>query len=115
MPVAPYMNAHIPRAITLGLRLRDVDVVTAQKDDGAALPDPELLDGATALGRALFSFDDDLLIEAARRQREGVRFAGVLYAHPLRVSIGACVRDLEMIAKAVEACDLANQVVFLPL
>lgn len=115
MVVAFYMDAHIPRAITVGLRLRDVDVVTAQEDNAAALADPELLDRATALQRALFTFDDDLLIEATRRQREGVRFAGVLYAHPLHVSIGACVRDLETIAKVGEAKDLVNQVVFLPL
>lgn len=32
----------------------------------------------------------------------------------LRVSIGACVHDLELIAKAGEAEDLANSVIFLP-
>ena len=68
MAVALYMDAHIPRSITLGLRLRGLDVVTAQEDKAATSPDPELLDRATALDRILFSFDDDLLAEAARRQ-----------------------------------------------
>jgi len=115
MAVALYMDVHIPRAITVGLRLRGVDVITAQEDNTATTPDPELLDRATALQRALFSFDDDLLAEASRRQWEGIPFAGVIYAHPLRVSIGACVRDLELIAKVGEPEDLVNQVVFLPL
>jgi hypothetical protein len=35
MPVALYMDAHIPRAITVGLRLRGVDVLTAQEDNAA--------------------------------------------------------------------------------
>lgn len=29
--------------------------------------------------------------------------AGAIYAHPLQVSIGRCVRDLEMIVKAGES------------
>jgi hypothetical protein len=31
MAVGIYMDVHIPRAITNGLRLRDVDVLTAQR------------------------------------------------------------------------------------
>jgi len=115
MSVALYMDAHIPRAITLGLRMRTVDVLTAQEDDADKLPDPELLDRATELSRVIFTFDDDLLIEAAKRQRENKSFSGVIYAHPLRISIGQCIRDLELIAKAGEPEDLRNRVEFLPL
>ena len=115
MAVALYMDAHIPRAITVGLRLRGIDVLTAQEDNAAALPDLALLDRAAALQRALFTFDDDLLTEATRRQREGIHFAGVIYAHPLRASIGACVHDLELIAKGGKLEDCVNEVVFLPL
>ncbi len=32
MPIALYMDHHVPRAITLGLRLREVDVLTAYED-----------------------------------------------------------------------------------
>lgn len=39
----------------------------------------------------------------------------VLYAHPLRVSIGACVRNLELITRAGEPEDLRNRMEFLPL
>jgi hypothetical protein len=109
------MDVHVPRAITLGLRLNGVDVVTAQEDDASTLPDPDLLDRASALQRVLFTFDNDLLIEATGRQQNGISFAGLIYAHPLRVSIGVCVYDLETIAKASEPVDLANRVEFLPL
>jgi hypothetical protein len=53
--------------------------------------------------------------EATRRQREGTPFHGVIYAHQLRVSIGTCVHDLEIIAKAGEPEHLSNGVQFLPL
>lgn len=32
-------------------------------------------------------------------------FSGVIYAHQLGISVGACIRDLEMIAEAGEPED----------
>jgi hypothetical protein len=113
--LAFYFDEHVPRAITLGLRLRGVEVITAQEDGRARLEDPDLLDRATELGRPLFSQDDDLLAEAKRRQVTGTFFAGVIYAHQLRCTIGQCVRDLELMAKAASPEDLAGRVEFLPL
>lgn len=115
MAIAFYMNQHVPRAITVGLRLRGVDVLTAYEDGTSELNDPVLLNRATELGRVLFTQDDDLLAEAAKLQKEGIPFCGVIYAHQLRVVIGACIRDLEIIAKAGEPEDLINGVQFLPL
>lgn len=109
------MDVHVPSAITAGLRLRRVDVLTAQEDGAARLSDAALLDRATAMGRVLFSQDQDLLREAARRQRAGVSFAGVIFAQQLEVTIGQCVRDLELIAHAGEPQDFANRVEYLPL
>jgi len=113
--VSLYMDVHIPGAITEGLRQRGVDVLTAQEDDGRRLPDNRLLDRSTALGRVLFTQDEDLLREATERQRHGVVFAGIIYGHQLDVTIGQCVRDLELIAKVNGAEDCANRVEYLPL
>jgi len=115
MPIGLYMDAHIPRAVTVGLRLRGVDVLAAQEDKAITLSDPALLDRATSLGMVLFTFDDDLLVEATKRQREGGRFSGLVYAHPIRVSIGTCIHALEVIAKTTEIADWESQIVFLPL
>jgi hypothetical protein len=115
MPLAFYMDHHVPRAITVGLRLRGVDMLTAYEDGRSELADPALLDRASELERVLFTRDDDLLVEASKQQREGLAFYGVIYAHQLRVSIGRCIEDLELIAKVGEAKDLLNGVKFLPL
>ena len=72
------MDVHVPRAITQGLRLRGIDVLTAQQDGARRLSDSELLDRSNSLGRVLFTRDADLLAEARRRQREGHGFAGVI-------------------------------------
>ncbi len=61
------MDHHVPRAITNGLRLRGVDVLTAHEDKASRLRDPALLDRATELERVLFTQDDDLLTEATQR------------------------------------------------
>jgi len=113
--VALYMDVHVPRAITYGLRLRGVDVLTSQEDGTREVEDDILLDRVTALGYVLFTQDEDLLREAAQRQERGEIFAGVIYAHQLKVTVGQCVRDLEVIALAGEAEDFANRVEYLPL
>jgi len=92
MTVALYMDQHVPRAITAELRSRGIDVITAYEDG-----------------------TEDLLAEATRRQRVGIAFGGVVYAHQLRVPIGTCIRELEIIAKAGTPDDLRDGVVFLPL
>jgi len=108
------MDVHVHQAITAGLRLRGVDVLTAQENGARQLSDSELLDRATALGCVLFSQDEDLLREATRRQQSGENFAGVIYAHQLKVTIGQCIRDLELLAKVNEPEDFANWVEYLP-
>ena len=62
-----------------------------------------------------FTQDDDLLAEAAKRQRTGSAFGGVIYAHQLRVSIGTCIEYLEIIGKAADPEEIDGKVVFLPL
>jgi hypothetical protein len=115
MGLALYMDVHVPYAVTSVLLLRGVDVLTAQLDETATLPDPELLDRATSLGRVLVTQDDDFLVEAAKRQKLGAEFAGVIYGHQLGLPLGKFIEDLELLAKVFEPLDLINRVEFLPL
>jgi len=62
MPIAFYMDHHVPRAITLGLRVRKVEVLTANEDGTSELDDAALLDRASESGRVLFTRDDDSAI-----------------------------------------------------
>jgi hypothetical protein len=103
MPLALCMDQHISHAITAGLRQRGFDVLTAYDDGADQLPDDLLLERATALGRILFSQDQDLLIEARQRQYAGQAFGGIIYAHQLRISVGQCIDDLELIAQTCSA------------
>jgi hypothetical protein len=49
------MDEHVPFAITAGLSLRGVDVLTAQADSTRGSDDTEILDRAMELGRAVFT------------------------------------------------------------
>jgi predicted nuclease of predicted toxin-antitoxin system len=115
MSVTLYMDVHIRLALTEGLRLRGVDVLTAQEDEATELDDFELLDRATSLGRVLVTHDKDFLREASERQQSGQTFAGIIYAHQIEMTIGECLNDLELIAKGYEPEDLINRLEYLPL
>ena len=109
------MDVHVPYVITQGLRLRGVDVLTAQEDGAARLNDDELLDRSTSMGRVLFTQDKDFLREARTCQQSGQHFAGVIYSAQTEATIGQCVDDLELIAKIGDPQDLANILIYLPL
>jgi hypothetical protein len=114
VPLALYMDVHVPRAVTNGLKRRGVEVLTAQEDGSSEFDDPSLLDRATKLRCPLYTQDDDLLAEARRRQRSDESFAGVIYSHQLRSPVGRCIDDLTLIAKTFEPDDLKNRVEFIP-
>lgn len=48
-------------------------------------------------------------------QAQGRPFCGLIFAHLLQVSIGQCVKDLELIAKATDANDWVSEILRLPL
>jgi hypothetical protein len=77
------MDVHVRRAVTAALRLRSIDVLTAQEDGSAESADDVLLKRATELVRVLVSQDEDLLREGARLLSEHKDFSW----HHLRASI----------------------------
>jgi hypothetical protein len=110
-----YLDEHVPAAVTRGLRGRGVDVRTVQDDGRTGHSDSLVLDRATELARVVFSRDSDLLALARRRQQEGIEFFGVVFAHPLRVPIGQCIVELELLAVVSDPDDMINRVEYLPL
>ena len=110
-----YMDVHVPWAITTELRLRGVNVLTAQEDGARQFKDPILLDRAAAQGRVLVTHDTDFLREAARRHDQSIPFAGIIFIAPLDVTIGRAVADLELCAKACKPEEWINRVEYLPL
>lgn len=115
MSLRLYMDHHVPSAITRGLRRRGIDVLTADEDQTAQWDDERLLRRATELDRIMFTQDDDFLAIGHQWQQSGREFAGLVYAHQLRVTIGQAVRDLEVIAHAMSTDEMKNRIEFVPL
>jgi hypothetical protein len=109
------MDVHVRRAVTAALRLRLIDVLTAQDDCSAELADDALLKRATELRRVLVSQDEDLLREGALWLSERKDFSGIIYAHQLRITVGQMVEDLELIARATSQDEWWGRIVYLPL
>ena len=84
MAVNLYMDVHVPRPITDQLRIRDVDVLTAQEDKAEHLPDGELLERASFLDRVIFTQDIRFKAMAESWQRDGRQFGGLIFGHQLR-------------------------------
>ena len=53
MAIRFYFDVHILLAITNGLRLRGIDILTAQEDGSDQLPDDKLLKRAAQINRML--------------------------------------------------------------
>jgi len=109
------MDVHVPLVITETLRRRGVNVLRAQEDKAERMEDSALLDRASALKRVLFTQDDDFLVECAKRQANLIPFFGLIYAHQMKITIGQCVRDLNLIANVYDPSDIENRVEYLPL
>ncbi len=114
MAVGVYMDVHIRSAVTTGLRLRGVEVMTAQEDGSARFRDTDLLTRASDLRMLLYTHDDDFLTEAHRRKANEEAFFGIIYSQQLRSPIGQCIEDIEIIAKALDATDVDSRIEYVP-
>lgn len=115
MTLRLYMDVHVPRAVTEGLRRRGIDVTTSQDDGTNRWDDESLLARASELARLLFTQDEDLLVLAARWQCMARPFPGVIYAHQLGTGIGQIVDDLELLCTCATEDEVSGRVTFLPL
>jgi len=109
------MDVHVPLAVTEALRRRGVDVLRAQDDGAERMEDAALLDHASSLQRTIFTQDDDFLAVGAKRQADLTEFSGIIFGHQMRLTVGQCVHDLDLIAKVYEPGDMVNRIEHLPL
>ena len=115
MSVGLYFDHNVRAAIASGLRHRGVDVLVAYEDGYAQAADSMVLERATKLGRVAFTNDDDFLFVAHEWQKAGRMFAGVIYVHQMRLTVGQTIAQLEILAKAGNLADFANRIEYLPL
>lgn len=104
-----YFDEHLADAITLGLRLRGIDVLTAQEAGraGKKIPDSEQLAYATAQERVIATRDRDYILLA----RTQFPHAGVIMLQK-ELSIGGYIDYLELLALTTTPEWIRNRLVF---
>ena len=97
------------------MQKRGVDILTASEGGYLQVADMLIFDRAVALNRVIFTQNDDFLEIVDERRQRLLAFPGLVYAHQAHVSVGQCIDDLEIIAKASDPADIVDTVCFLPL
>lgn len=108
-PIRYFFDQHVPSAIADGLRLRGIDVLTAQEAGRCGFSDSDQLQFALASGRVIFTYDTDYLVLAAA----GTTHAGIAWCAATKYSIGQLVQLLELIHGVLERSDMVNRVEYL--
>ena len=102
-----YMDEHVPRAVTEGLRRRGVEVLTAQDAGMMTAEDEQHLVLALGEGRVIFTQDADFL----RLHAAGRPHAGIVYA-PQGTAVGTIVRSLMLVFDVLTPEDMPSHVEF---
>ena len=108
LPLKFYADEHVPRSVVNGLRLRGIDVITAQDANLLAATDLEHLKFAQQQSRVIITQDQDFLRFHAR----GIDHSGLVYAHQ-QTDIGPFVRQITLIFQLMTPQDMKNHVEFI--
>lgn len=107
-PIRFYMDQHIPLAVTLGLRQRGVDVLTAQQAGRCGLQDADQLQFATAEERVVMTFDPDYLALHA-----GVQHAGITWCRATKYTTSQLLQSLLLVHAVLSRDEMRNHVEYL--
>jgi hypothetical protein len=103
------MDQHVPASVTRGLRLRGVDVLTAQEASLCGNQDSELLEFAIIANRVLVTFDSDFLaLHQSNKQH-----AGIAWCPEMKHGIGGLIGALQLIHSTLDMDQMRNHVEFL--
>lgn len=108
-----YCDESVNQKIVGGLKRRGVNVISAKDLKHLGLTDEEQLGISCALKACLFTVDDDFLKISREWSEQGKEHCGIIYSHPLKLSIGECISLLEVVASIFDLDEIKNRVEYL--
>ena len=108
-----YCDENIESAIVEGLRRRGIEVISMRDTGDLGKSDEYHLECASELGSVILTHDVDFLKIAHQWHQEGKEHKGILYAHPLDLSLGECIRKVELVTQALAEKEMGNHIEFL--
>ncbi len=108
-----YSDEDVDIAIAEGLKRRGVKAWSARDAGNLGLTDEEQLQYAFRNKATIFTYDDDFLIVADDWVRKWRKHAGIIYVQRQKLSVGECIRRIELIVDILDAEEMKNHIEFL--
>ena len=108
-----YCDENIESAVVAGLRRRGIEVISARDIGDLGKSDEYHLKNASELEAVIVTHDVDFLKIAHQWQQGGKEHKGILYAHPLDLSPGECIRMVELVTQVLTEEEMKNHIEFL--
>ncbi|MDP2754874.1 MAG: DUF5615 family PIN-like protein [Nitrospirota bacterium] len=105
-----YADENIELSVVEGLRRRKIEVVSAKEPGYLGKPDEFHIKKAAEIKAVILTHDIDFLRIAST---PGVNHTGIIFSHPKNVSIGQCIKGVELIVNILTDKDMENHIEFL--
>jgi predicted nuclease of predicted toxin-antitoxin system len=105
-----YADEIIERSIIEGLKRRKIEIVSVRELGYVGKPDEFHIKKASEIKAIILTHDVDFLRIASRSD---IYHIGIIFSHPKNVSIGQCIRGVELVAKVLTDKDMKNHIEFL--
>ena len=103
-----YADENIERSIIDGLRRRGIEVISAGELEYYGKSDEFHIRKALEMNAVILTHDNDFLMIAER-----IDHSGIIFSHSRNVSIGQCIRRVELIVSVLTNKDMRNHIEFL--
>ncbi len=105
-----YADENIERSIVDGLRRRKIEIVSARELGYLNKSDEFHIKKASELNAIILTHDTDFLRMASN---PNVKHNGVIFSHSKNISIGQCIRGVELIVNVLTDKEMENHIEFL--
>ncbi len=105
-----YADENIERSVIDGLRRRGIEVFSAKEHRYSGKPDEFHIKKAAEIKAVILTHDIDFLKITST---PGVNHTGIIFSHPKNVSIGQCIKGVELIVNILTDKDMENHIEFL--
>ncbi len=108
-----YCDENVEAAIIKGLRRRNIEVISVRELGNFGKSDEFHLELAKNKNAVILTHDSDFLKLAHSWNIEKKEHKGIIFAHPQHISIGGCVRKIELLTTFISIEDMKNHIEFL--
>jgi predicted nuclease of predicted toxin-antitoxin system len=105
-----YADENVESSVIEGLRRRGIEVISALELGYLSKPDDFHIKKAYEMKAVILTHDIDFLRIASRPD---FNHSGIIFSHPEKISIGQCIREVELITKILTEKDMVNHIEFL--